>query len=83
MRYLEVMLSDEVKLLYSAFQYSLDRSNLDAKNYVMKVVNFYDKFVEDFSNEEYIPENLALPNLHEDFQTEIKLPLEKISYDKR
>ena len=75
LRYLEVMLSDEVKVLYRSSQDCLTRSNLDARNSVMRVVDFYDKAVEVFNNPEFVPETVALPDLHDDFANVISLPL--------
>ena len=59
LRYLEVMLSDEVKVLYRSSQYCLSRGSLDARNSVMRLVDFYDKVVEIFNNPEIIPETIV------------------------
>ena len=72
LRYLEVMLSDEVKVLYRSSQDWLSRGNLDARNSVVCLFDFYDKVVEVFNNPEFIPETLKLPDLHEDFTGVIK-----------
>ena len=75
LRYLEVMLLDEVKVLYRSSQDCLSRGNLDARNSVMRLVDFYDKVVEVFNNPEFVPETLKLIDLHEDFTGVISLPL--------
>jgi len=43
LRFLEVMLSDEVKILYRTSQDTLTRSSLDKQNSIMRLVDFYDK----------------------------------------
>jgi len=75
LRYLEVMLSDDVKALYRTSQDVLTRGSLDARNSVMKLVDFYDKMVEVFNDVDFVPETLKLPDLHDNFSIPIKLPL--------
>ena len=75
LRYLEVMLSDDVKVLYRTSQDVLTRGSLDARNSVMKLVDFYDKMVEVFNDADFVPETLRLPDLHDSFSIPIKLRL--------
>ena len=73
--FIEVILSDRVKGLYSMSQDCLTRSELDNRNPVVRVCDFYDKATEVFNDEKYVPYTQSLPNLHEDFVEPIPLPL--------
>ena len=75
LRYLEVMLSDDVEVLYRTSQDELTRVSLDARNSIMKLVDFYDKMVKVFNDVEFIPETRKLPDLHNHFAVSMKLPL--------
>ena len=59
------MFQDEVKGLYQKSQDYLSAAELDARNYVLKVVDFYDKVVEIFNDESFQPESKRIPDLHE------------------
>ena len=68
LRFVEVMLSDDVKTLYRSSQDILTRSGLDSRNSVMRVVDFYDKIVEVFNDKDFLPYSQSLPDLHENFR---------------
>ena len=78
LRFLEAMLSEEVRGLYLKSQDSLTRAELDSRNSVMQVVDFYDKVVEVFNSHEFKPQTQSLPDLHEDFSKSMDLPLKII-----
>ena len=67
LRFIEAMMSDEVKVLYRSSQDSLTRSGLDSRNSIMRVIDFYDKVTEVFNNKDFLPESQALPDLHSNF----------------
>ena len=75
LRFIEAMFQDEVKGLYQKSQDCLSAAELDARNSVLKVVNFYDKLVEIFNDESFQPESKRIPDLHEQFAAPIQLPL--------
>ena len=75
--FLEVMLLDEVKILYRASQDLLSRGSLDVRNSIMQLIDFYDKAATVFNNATFVRETLVLPDLHDDFQSPIKLPLKE------
>ena len=50
LRYIEAVMSDDVKVLYRASQDLMTLSKLDNRNSVMHVIDFYDKVTEVFSN---------------------------------
>ena len=68
LRFLEAMLSDEVKSLYRASQDSMNRTQLDSRNSIMRIVDFYDKISAVFNSAEFLPQTKPVPDLHEDFQ---------------
>ena len=68
------MFQDEVKRLYQKSQDCLSPAELDARNSVLKVVDFYDKVVEIFNDESFQPESKRIPDLHEQFASPIQLP---------
>ena len=53
LRFIEAMLSDEVKSLYRASQDFLTRGALERRNSVMKVIDFYDKVAEVFNDTDF------------------------------
>ena len=77
MRFVEVMLSDNVKSLYVKSQDCLTAGELDARNSVLRMVDFYDKVSEVFNDPGFEPETLPLPDLHEDFALPVKLVLKQ------
>ena len=77
MLFLEAVLSDEVKGLYKKSQDCLTAKELDARNSVLKMVDFYDQVLEVFNNDTVLPETKAVPDLHEDFQNSYILPLKE------
>ena len=77
LRYIEVMMSDDVKSLYRSSQDVLTRSGLDSRNSVMRIVDFYDKAVEVFNNPDFLPFSQQLADLHEHFAISKALPLKE------
>ena len=75
LRFIEAMLSDEVKSLYRASQDLLTRGALKNRNSVLKVIDFYDKVAEVFNDTDVVPETEELPNLHPEFTESKKLNL--------
>ena len=77
LRYIEAILSDDVKTLYRASQDLMTLSELENRNSVMRVVDFYDKVTEVFNDPKFEPQTEKLPNLHSDFCDSITLKLGK------
>ena len=77
LRYIEVIMSDDVRLLYRSSQDVLTRSGLYSRNSVMMIVDFYDKAVEVFNDPTFIPFSQSLPNLHSHFAISRALPLKE------
>ena len=75
LRFVEVILSDKVKALYSMSQDCLTRIELENRNSVVRLCDFYDKAAEEFNNAEFLPESKCLPDLHEHFSESLELPL--------
>ena len=75
LRYVEIMLSDDVKALYLESQNSLTREELDYRNSVHASTTFHIKMVDLFNNPEVVPKSLVLPELHFHFNRVMKLPL--------
>ena len=75
LRFIETVLSDEVKDLYKKSQDCLTRVELDSRNSVMRIVDFYDKVAEVFNDPEFVPETTVVLDLHEDCCESIKIPL--------
>ena len=53
----------------------MTRSELDNRNSIMRVIDFYDKVLEVFNDKKFQPETECLPDLHSDFFDSIKLKL--------
>ena len=68
LRFLEAKLSDEVKSLYRSSQDSMNRTELDSRNSIMRIVDFYDKISAVFNSAEFLPQTQPVPDLHENFQ---------------
>ena len=68
-------MSDDVKLLYRQSQDVLTCSGLDSRNSVMRVVDFYDKVVEVFNSQLFVPHTAVLPDPREHFSVSKPLPL--------
>ena len=75
LRFIEAILSDRVKELYRKSQDCFTKNELDARNSVLRVVDFYDKVSEIFNDPEFEPHTEIILDLHEAFSTSIKLPL--------
>ena len=71
------MLSDEVKSLYISSQDSMNRTQLDSRNSIMRIVDFYDKISAVFNSAEFLPQTKPVPDLHEDFSRDLDLPLKE------
>ena len=67
LRFIEVVLSDKVKALYRMSQDCLTRMELENRNSVVRLCDFYDCASEEFNNAEFIPYSQCLPDLHEHF----------------
>ena len=67
LRFIEAILSDEVKSLYRASQDLLIRGVLENRNSVLKAIDFYHKVAKVFNDTDFVPETEELPNLHPDF----------------
>ena len=78
------MLSDEVKELYKKSQDCLNRAQLDGRNSIVKMVDFYDKVCELFNSINFKPQLQVIPDLHKDFANSVDLPLKeyKLTRDK-
>ena len=67
LRFIECLVSDEVRDLYSRSQDVLDRQQLDARNSENRDPTFLEKMVSQFNDSTYIPISSELPDLHQDF----------------
>ena len=76
LQFTEIVLSDKVKDLYKKSQDCLTRVELDSRNSVMRIVDFYDKVAEVFNDPEFVPKTTVVLDLHEEFCESIKLPLQ-------
>ena len=75
LRFLEAMLSDDVKGSYRKTQDSMSRTELDSRQSIMKLVDFYDLVVHVFNDPTFEPQTQALPDLHPDFYVSRTLKL--------
>ena len=73
LRYIETMVSDNVRGLYLQSQRSLTRAQLDARNSINNVTGFHEKMVEVYNNRLWQPTSRKLEELHPDFAEEIDL----------
>ena len=64
-----------MKALYLKSQDYLIRNELDSRNSVVRVVDFYDKVTEIFNNENVSAVTTVLHDLHEDFAQPIDCPI--------
>ena len=75
LRFLEAILHDDVKELYLKTQNCMNRVQLDSRQSIMKLVDFYDMVVHIFNDEKFKPWTKVFPNLHSDFATSRELHL--------
>ena len=75
LHFIETILSDDVKALYLKSQDCMTRNELDSRNSVVRVVDFYDKVTEIFNNENVSAVTTVLHDLHEDFAQPIDCPI--------
>ena len=61
------MFSNEVNYLYRASQELLTHSDLNSRNSILGVVDFYDKVTDVFNDKEFEPEAETLPDLNANF----------------
>ena len=78
LRFIEALLSDDLKTLYRSSQDLMTRSELYNRNFIMRVIDFYDKVTEVFNDSTFVPESEYLTNLHSDFSESISLELGNI-----
>ena len=76
LRFIETVLSDEVKDLYKKSQDCLTRVELDSRNSVMRIVDFYEKVAEVFNDPEFAPKTMVILDLYKEFCESIKLHLQ-------
>ena len=71
LRFVEAMISDEVRDVYRLSQESLTRSELDSRNSTERDPTFTEKISEKFNDDSWKPFTTAYPSLHSDFVSPI------------
>ena len=78
LRFVEAMISDEVRDVYRLSQESLTRSELDSRNSTERDPTFTEKISDQFNDDSWKPFTTAYPTLHSDFVAPILC--ERIGY---
>lgn len=77
LRLIEAFLSDEAKTKILATQECLSRQELDARNSVMAVEDYFETVSNVFNDETWVPMLTSLPDLHPDLADARELPLKQ------
>lgn len=75
LRFCEAMMSDDMKSFFRFPHNLLSITELNSRNSVMRVIDFYDKVSEVFNNANFTPLTRKLPNLHKRYKDSIELPI--------